>query len=169
MPIGQRSQLIASSRAQRVPPLGCPAIQQTNTPAKGEFDGDGIAIDDFGTGYSSLSYLKRFPIDTLKIDQSFVADLNTADGAAIVDAILALAKTLNLRVIAEGIETKEQLEILVNLDCEYGQGYFFSKPVSKDDATEILRDVTPWLSKLDQKSIRPAAQEIKLDKNLKPF
>ena len=77
-----------------------------------ELKGMGIhtSLDDFGTGYSSLSYLKRLPIDTLKIDQSFVADLESPDGAAIVDAILALSKTLNLRSIAEGIETEEQLD-----------------------------------------------------------
>ena len=97
-----------------------------------------LAVDDFGTGYSSLSYLKRFPIDTLKIDQSFVADLHTADGAAIIDAILALAKALNLRVIAEGIETKEQLKYLVNRDCALLQGYYFSRPIHPDDVPEML-------------------------------
>ncbi|MCL4104314.1 UNVERIFIED_CONTAM: hypothetical protein GTU68_047276 [Idotea baltica] len=98
-----------------------------------------LAIDDFGTGYSSLSYLKRFPIDTLKIDQSFVADLNTSDGAAIVDAILALAKTLNLRVIAEGIETKEQLSYLVKRECALLQGYFFSRPIYPEDVPLMLK------------------------------
>ncbi|MFT6052322.1 MAG: putative signal transduction protein with EAL and GGDEF domain [Halioglobus sp.] len=97
-----------------------------------------LAIDDFGTGYSSLSYLKRFPIDTLKIDQSFVADLNTVDGAAIVDAILALAKTLQLRVIAEGIETQEQLSYLVKRECELLQGYFFSRPIYPEDVPAML-------------------------------
>ncbi|MFT6275438.1 MAG: putative signal transduction protein with EAL and GGDEF domain [Halioglobus sp.] len=97
-----------------------------------------LAIDDFGTGYSSLSYLKRFPIDTLKIDQSFVADLNTVDGAAIVDAILALAKTLHLRVIAEGIETQEQLSYLVKGECDLLQGYFFSRPIYPEDVPTML-------------------------------
>ena len=97
-----------------------------------------LAVDDFGTGYSSLSYLKRFPIDTLKIDQSFVADLDTADGAAIIDAILALAKALNLRVIAEGIETKEQMKYLVNRECALLQGYYFSRPIHPDDVPEML-------------------------------
>ena len=82
--------------------------------------------------------MKRFPIDTLKIDQSFVADLHTADGAAIIDAILALAKALNLRVIAEGIETKEQLKYLVNRDCALLQGYYFSRPIHPDDVPEML-------------------------------
>jgi predicted signal transduction protein with EAL and GGDEF domain len=97
-----------------------------------------LAVDDFGTGYSSLSYLKRFPIDTLKIDQSFVADLDTTDGAAIIDAILALAKALNLRVIAEGVETKEQLKYLVNRECALLQGYYFSRPIHPDDVPEML-------------------------------
>lgn len=97
-----------------------------------------LAVDDFGTGYSSLSYLKRFPIDTLKIDQSFVADVDSADGAAIIDAILALAKALNLRVIAEGIETKEQLRYLIKRECHLLQGYFFSRPIYPEDVPNML-------------------------------
>ena len=98
-----------------------------------------LAVDDFGTGYSSLSYLKRFPIDTLKIDQSFVADLGSQDGAAIVDAIIALSKTLNLRVIAEGIEEKGQLDYLVNKGCDLLQGYYFSRPIYPEDVPDMLR------------------------------
>ncbi len=98
-----------------------------------------LAVDDFGTGYSSLSYLKRFPIDTLKIDQSFVADLYRPDGAAIVDAIVALSKTLNLRVIAEGIEDKEQLEYLVARGCDLLQGFYFSHPLYPEDVPDMLR------------------------------
>jgi predicted signal transduction protein with EAL and GGDEF domain len=98
-----------------------------------------LAVDDFGTGYSSLSYLKRFPIDTLKIDQSFVADLSSPDGAAIVDAILALSKTLNLRVIAEGIENEEQMHYLINSNCELLQGYYFSQPVYPEEVPDLLR------------------------------
>ena len=98
-----------------------------------------LAVDDFGTGYSSLSYLKRFPIDTLKIDQSFVADLGTTDGAAIVDAIIALSKTLNLRVIAEGIEEKEQLDYLVARGADLLQGYFFARPIYPEDVPDMLR------------------------------
>ena len=101
--------------------------------------GMALAVDDFGTGYSSLSYLKRFPIDTLKIDQSFVADLDSPDGAAIVDAILALSKTLNLRVIAEGIETEAQMKHLVAKNCDLLQGYHFSRPIYPEDVPNMLR------------------------------
>ncbi|MEQ8801444.1 MAG: EAL domain-containing protein, partial [Haliea sp.] len=93
----------------------------------------------FGTGYSSLSYLKRFPIDTLKIDQSFVADLGSADGAAIIDAILALSRTLKLRVIAEGIETIEQMRYLVDMKCDLLQGFYLSMPVYPEEVPNLLR------------------------------
>ena len=100
-----------------------------------------ISIDDFGTGYSSLSYLKRFPIDTLKIDQSFVRDINTdADDAAIVAAIITLAHTLKLSVIAEGVETKTQLEHLRRLNCDDAQGFLFCKPLSVEDFTRRLME-----------------------------
>ncbi|MDZ7782767.1 MAG: EAL domain-containing protein [Halioglobus sp.] len=99
-----------------------------------------LAVDDFGTGYSSLSYLKRFPIDTLKIDQSFVSDLDTPDGAAIVDAILALANTLNLRVIAEGIENERHLSYLVRNHCDLLQGFYFSRPLYPEDVPAMLEE-----------------------------
>lgn len=102
--------------------------------------GVALAVDDFGTGYSSLSYLKRFPIDTLKIDQSFVSDLDTPDGAAIVDAILALANTLKLRVIAEGIENERHLGYLVRNHCDLLQGYFFSRPIYPEDVPAMLKE-----------------------------
>jgi EAL domain-containing protein (putative c-di-GMP-specific phosphodiesterase class I) len=98
-----------------------------------------LAVDDFGTGYSSLSYLKRFPIDTLKIDQSFVADLDSPDGAAIVDAILALSKTLNLRSIAEGIEDSHQLGYLVEKGCDLLQGYYFARPIYPEEVPDMLK------------------------------
>jgi diguanylate cyclase (GGDEF)-like protein len=98
-----------------------------------------ISIDDFGTGYSSLSYLKRFPIDTLKIDQSFVNDIDTdANDAAIVAAIITLAHALKLNVIAEGVERQEQLDHLRRLGCDEVQGFLFSKPLSVEDFTQLL-------------------------------
>lgn len=99
-----------------------------------------ISIDDFGTGYSSLSYLKRFPIDKLKIDQSFISDIpNNHDDAAIVRAILAMAKQLNLKVIAEGIETQEQLSLLQKYSCDFGQGFLFSKAVPPKEFSKLLK------------------------------
>jgi EAL domain-containing protein (putative c-di-GMP-specific phosphodiesterase class I) len=95
-----------------------------------------ISIDDFGTGYSSLSYLKRLPIDSIKLDASFVKDATTdPDDAALVIAIIALAHNLRLRVIAEGIETEEQLNLLRSLRCDEGQGYFFGRPVGEEVIT----------------------------------
>jgi len=101
--------------------------------------GMGISIDDFGTGYSSLSYITSFPISKIKIDQSFVTKLpNDNNALAVVTAIIGLAKSLNLKVVAEGIETTEQLACLTRLGCQYGQGYLFSKPVPSAEATKLL-------------------------------
>jgi diguanylate cyclase (GGDEF)-like protein/PAS domain S-box-containing protein len=97
--------------------------------------GINIAIDDFGTGYSSLGYLKKLPIDTLKIDKSFVQNM-TKDDAAITNAIITLAQNLNLNVIAEGVETKEQVEFLSARNCYLMQGYFFSRPLKAEDVAE---------------------------------
>jgi diguanylate cyclase (GGDEF)-like protein/PAS domain S-box-containing protein len=99
-----------------------------------------LAIDDFGTGYSSLSYLRRFPINTLKIDRSFVSKMGIAndDCAEIVRTILLLAHNLGLDVTAEGVETQDQADQLLNMRCEYGQGYFFSKPLNAEAATRLL-------------------------------
>ncbi|MBL8375408.1 EAL domain-containing protein [Accumulibacter sp.] len=98
-----------------------------------------LAIDDFGTGYSSLGYLKRFPIDTLKIDQSFVQDLATdTDDATIVSAVIGMGRNLKQRVIAEGVETQEQLAFLRTQRCEQGQGFFFNRPLPAEDFARLL-------------------------------
>jgi EAL domain-containing protein (putative c-di-GMP-specific phosphodiesterase class I) len=100
-----------------------------------------IAIDDFGTGYSSLSYLRRFQVTTLKIDQSFTKELvsNNKD-AAIVSTILAIGQNLNLTVTAEGVETKEQLDILREKNCDTIQGYLYSRPVPCDEFEKLLKN-----------------------------
>jgi len=100
-----------------------------------------LSIDDFGTGYSSLSYLQQFPVDVLKIDRAFVNDLkNEESDSAIIRSILALAENFNLRVVAEGIEEEYQQKALRELGCHYGQGYYFSRPVSAEDMAEKLKD-----------------------------
>jgi EAL domain-containing protein (putative c-di-GMP-specific phosphodiesterase class I) len=115
-------------------------IEFTNSVLKKLKDtGVSISIDDFGTGYSSLSYLKRFPIDNLKIDISFIREIAIdPDTASIVTAIISMARTLNLKTIAEGVETEEQLKILHLLKCDMGQGYYFSKPLPAKDAEKLL-------------------------------
>ncbi|HEY0155832.1 MAG TPA: EAL domain-containing protein [Thermoanaerobaculia bacterium] len=103
--------------------------------------GVGISIDDFGMGYSSLNYLKRFPITAVKIDRAFVNDLTTSDGdAAIVTAVIGMARSLRLRVVAEGVETAEQLAFLRTKDCDEAQGYYFARPADPADITRMLLD-----------------------------
>ncbi|HEU5233093.1 MAG TPA: EAL domain-containing protein [Terriglobales bacterium] len=108
--------------------------------------GISLAIDDFGTGYSSLSYLHRFPLDTLKIDRSFISgmDWEGNEGMEIARTILPMANNLRLDVIAEGVETAEQLESLRKLRCKYGQGYYFSKPLSAHGAAALLAEHPVW-------------------------
>ncbi|TMH50103.1 MAG: EAL domain-containing protein [Betaproteobacteria bacterium] len=99
-----------------------------------------LAIDDFGVGYSSLTHLKRFPIDTLKVDRSFIRDLpQNAEDRALTEAIIAMGKSLKLTVVAEGVETKEQQTFLRDRDCDEMQGFFFSKPIPSDEFAGLLR------------------------------
>ncbi|MGY6529752.1 MAG: EAL domain-containing protein [Cyanobacterium sp.] len=99
-----------------------------------------VAMDDFGTGYSSLGYLKKFPFSKIKIDQSFVRELkNEQEDLAIISAVVILGRGMNLQVVAEGIETSQQLKLLVDLNCTTMQGYYFSKPMNARDATSFLR------------------------------
>ena len=98
-----------------------------------------LSVDDFGTGYSSLSYLHRFPIDTLKVDRAFVSEMDDGeDGATIAATIINMAHNLNLNVIAEGVETKSQFDLLSALKCEEIQGYYFSKAIPARDVELLL-------------------------------
>ncbi len=101
-----------------------------------------IGVDDFGTGYSSLSHLQRFPVDVLKIDKSFIDPLTSSrpDNSALVIAILGLARSLELEVIAEGIEHEGQLHRLIELGCEMGQGFLMAHPLDRDDARSLVAD-----------------------------
>lgn len=107
-----------------------------------------FSIDDFGIGYSSLSYLKRFPIDRLKIDQSFVRDIpGDAEDMAIATAIVAMAHNLGIKVVAEGVETPDQLQFLQHQGCDYVQGFYLSRPLDADDVTALLqRGNRTWLA-----------------------
>jgi EAL domain-containing protein (putative c-di-GMP-specific phosphodiesterase class I) len=97
-------------------------------------------VDDFGTGYSSFAYLRRFPFDILKIDKSFVDGVATEPTAsALVDAMIRIGKTLRLETVAEGVEQAEQADQLRNMDCDIGQGYYFSRPLPRDAITALLR------------------------------
>lgn len=106
--------------------------------------GVGLMIDDFGTGYSSLSYLHRFPLDGLKIDRSFVMNIDDTDSREIAKAIAGLAHALSMDIVAEGIETDTQLSQVRDLDCHFGQGYLMSKPLGLTDVTEWLNSASAW-------------------------
>jgi len=98
-----------------------------------------IAIDDFGTGYSSLNYLNRYPMDTLKIDRSFISELSKEeDKNRIVKGIISLAHILDMNIVAEGVETVEHHDWLMNHGCEYGQGYYYNKPLDFKDAIKAM-------------------------------
>ncbi|MER3431084.1 MAG: hypothetical protein C4324_08600 [Blastocatellia bacterium] len=116
--------------------------------------GVGLSIDDFGTGYSSLSYLQRLPVNTLKIDRSFVSAMeDNSDNGEIVRTIIAMARTLRLNVIAEGVETVHHLNQLRLLGCDFGQGYLFSPPVTSSIAAEMAADIERWRSILPDQEI----------------
>ena len=102
--------------------------------------GVGLALDDFGTGFSSMNYLKQFPLDRLKIDQSFVRDILTSEeDGSITKAIIQLGHSLGLKVIAEGVESERQLEFLRESGCDEAQGYYFSRPIPAEELGAMLR------------------------------
>ena len=103
-----------------------------------------LLLDDFGTGYSSLSYLKRFPVDALKIDRSFIDGLgDEAEDSAIVEAVVGMARALDIRVVAEGVETERQVACLRELGCELAQGFLFGRPREAATTMELLRPLDP--------------------------
>jgi len=107
--------------------------------------GVSIAIDDFGTGYSSLSYLHQFPLDTLKIDRAFVNNMDKADvSRRIVRSVAQLAHALDMDIVAEGVETKAQMDALRDLGCQHGQGYYMAKPISAEKTIELIESRPNW-------------------------
>lgn len=112
--------------------------------------GTKLSVDDFGTGYSSLNYLQQLPIDALKIDRSFINMISTDNGLALVTAIIAMAQSLGIKSVAEGIETAQQMHSLRSLNCNSAQGYYFSRPMPADEATRFLSE-TPYIEELQPK------------------
>jgi EAL domain-containing protein (putative c-di-GMP-specific phosphodiesterase class I) len=120
-----------------------PGYTATILPALKEM-GISVALDDFGTGYCSLSYLRKFPVNTLKIDQSFVRQIGAGGGdTPLVTAVIAMARSLKLRVVAEGVETLEELLFLRAHRCDEAQGYYFSRPVLPDQFAKLLESGIP--------------------------
>jgi EAL domain-containing protein (putative c-di-GMP-specific phosphodiesterase class I) len=118
-----------------------------------------LSIDDFGTGYSSLSYLHRFPVNVLKIDRSFVSRMSVdQESLGIVETVIALASKLKMEVVAEGIETGEQSHVLRDLDCKYGQGFLYSKPLDRQDAEGLVAAAYEAENRLDGQ-LRPDEEE----------
>jgi len=113
--------------------------QHLNTLKKIRGLGSTISLDDFGTGYSSLSYLKTFPINILKIDKSFLDDYDSHSGAIFIETIVNMAHNLKIDVIAEGVETKDQLNFLKSIKCEAYQGYFCSKPIPEQEFITLVQ------------------------------
>lgn len=145
-------QLIRSAESRGLP-LGSICLEVTETSLMQQVDvamhrldslriaGFRLALDDFGTGYSSLNYLKRFPVDQIKIDRSFVQDITVDEqDVAIVGAIITLAKQFGLEVVAEGVETAEQAAVLVSMGCTIAQGYYFARPMAAPQLAAILAD-----------------------------
>jgi diguanylate cyclase len=152
---GDLSRVVADALAQTGLPASCLDLEITETVLMQEAEatiatlnglkamGVSVSVDDFGTGYSSLAYLKRFPIDTLKIDKSFMRDVNAdSHNAAIVRTVIALAKSLGLESIAEGVETREQVAFLRAEGCDRLQGYFFSKPLPASTFYQFVQGQT---------------------------
>jgi EAL domain-containing protein (putative c-di-GMP-specific phosphodiesterase class I) len=143
---------------------------ETTTYALGQLKAIGVrlAVDDFGTGYSSLSYLTRFPIDALKLDQSFVHDIMaSSDGAIVANAVISMGKSLKHRVIAEGVETLEQLAFLQAHGCDEAQGYYFSRPVAAQQFPKLLE--TPYQQLFGNNGVIPFHQDMSLHRDLLPL
>jgi EAL domain-containing protein (putative c-di-GMP-specific phosphodiesterase class I) len=112
-----------------------------------------VAVDDFGTGYSSLDNLRKFPIDALKIDKSFVREITAApDETSIVIAVISMGRNLGLRVVAEGVENQVELAFLQSLNCDEAQGFYFSRPVLPQQFAKLLRTGIPGPSSVDHRS-----------------